>query len=149
MEEVNKKARWQAGQTNNNMENKTQNETIRNRVGVALAETSGFDGIEYATIELIGTLIGELLPVHWSAIKSIRNRAEDQSVTISLGIEVDSMGKSPKVTAKIGYSERHTDKAEAYVEDPDQGKLLDVETPKKRKAKPASVEAEAVEGGVL
>lgn len=96
---------------------------IKSAVGEALRASSGYDGIEGATIAAVGELIGNLLVQNWSQIKACRDRSDEATVSISFGAEVDASGTTPVVKAKIGYSTKYTDALEAVVDDPDQEKL--------------------------
>lgn len=112
------------GEKLKNMETKTQEEKSgKSHFGDTLKHLSGYDGLEAETIGTVGALVGELLVQNWSQIKSCRDRSDDASVTISFGVEVNASGKVPIVKAKISYSQKFADSAEAMVDDPDQAKL--------------------------
>lgn len=90
--------------------------------GAALAESSGLEGIESATLAMIGDLVGGLIVQNWSQIKSCREQSES-IVALSIGVTIDASGTRPIVKSKIGYAQKFSDAADGIVDDPNQEKL--------------------------
>lgn len=113
------------GKTKHSMGTKPKDaQKIKSIVGEALKASSGYEGIEAETIATIGELFGNLLVQNWSQIKACRDKSDEATVAISIGITVNASGVRPAVLAKIGYSQKYSDSLEAFVDDPNQEKLL-------------------------
>jgi hypothetical protein len=108
------------------MRKKTQNEEAVKEVdafGQALRNSSGLDGMEAEIVATVGSVFRDLLLQNWSQIKTVRQRAEEATVSMSFGFEVDASGKQPLVRGKLSFSEKFSDTLESWVDDPEQIKL--------------------------
>jgi hypothetical protein len=102
------------------MSNKAKDQS---RVKQAAIHQSGLDGLDAETFgTVIDTLTG-LIAANWPQIDDIRKQSDESTVSIAIGVEVNSSGKVPLVKTRIGYAQKYKDEAECWVNDPNQPNL--------------------------
>lgn len=83
----------------------------------------GLDGLAAEKFGTVIDTITGLISANWSQIDDISKQSDESTVSISIGVEIDSSGKVPLVKTRIGYAQKYKDEAESWVHDPNQPNL--------------------------